>query len=119
MSLSPLNFLGLVAQQRTPQDKPAGGHAIAITRYLCSVCNADYENEVDAKECFGAEEEAGDKRCPVCASKCDDTRDAADCCLWKDIDAPTRWRMADAVDDGSTWAEQLAAYTGKPAQGRA
>jgi hypothetical protein len=43
----------------------------------------------------------------VCGTTAETHRLAADCCLWKDIGAAERWRIADAVEAGATWADQL------------
>ena len=47
--------------------------------------------------------------CPVCGEEADSIHQAADCCLWKNLDWPTRYRIARAIENGSTWAEELGA----------
>ena len=109
-NLSPRNFLGLIATERTPPAESAGkGRAVAVCRYECSACGTEYDDEDEAEECCDSQDVEDYHGCPVCAGRSESTRDASDCCLWKDIDAATRWRMADAVDAGSTWVEQLQA----------
>lgn len=109
--LSPLNFSGLIAAQRNPREvNPKRGSATAVMYYECDECGEHYDSEKEAQDCCA---EPTPECCPVCLSEAASPRDAADCCLWKDLDAATRWRMADAVENGSTWAEQLAGYARK------
>lgn len=51
-------------------------------------------------------------RCPVCTTQHSEYRLAADCCLWKDLPAPTRWRIADAVEAGATWLDAINTHAG-------
>ena len=113
MHLSPLNFRGLIDTMRlvvSSEPTKTTKRRRAIECWRCPECSDVHEWEDEAEECC-AEEEAKEtpkaKACPVCAAKCETFRDAADCCLWKDIDAYSRWRIADAVEAGSTWPEQL------------
>lgn len=78
-----------------------------VTAYRCTECSEIYEYRADAEECCPADEQPQKWCCPLCSEDHSEARQAADCCLWKDYDAPTRWRMADAVEAGSNWAEQL------------
>lgn len=125
LTLSPLNLRGLLDSQHLigepvtdiPRKKRDGaGEAEACWR--CCACESVYTYRHQAEECCededdklpaGLHDQDPPVHCPVCAAPANDTRDAADCCLWKDLDALTRWRMADAVDAGSTWLEQLGA----------
>ena len=50
--------------------------------------------------------------CPVCGEASSSPHESVECCLWKDLDAPTRWKVAAALEAGSTWTEQLAALEG-------
>lgn len=107
--LSPLNFVGLLStigmgiQAPDPEDRPR-----AIECWRCPECHDVYDDEFEAEECCQGEADDDDRpACPCCARTCADHREASDCCLWKDLDTITRWRMADAVQAGSTWAEQL------------
>lgn len=129
MNLSPLNFAGLIA--RSSDFPPAPGSkwtikpakktrvAIEVTAWKCANCDELHEYESSAEDCCGDEDdedsasahEEGSSDCPVCGLGYAEPRVAADCCLWKDLDAPTRWAMADAVEAGSTWQEQLALNT--------
>lgn len=108
--LSPLNFAGLIASERSLQEAQQAGprRAIEVTYWACPDCSSQFEEEDDALDCCDDSSHSEELyRCPVCARHATDPYDAADCCLWRDFDAPTRWRMAAAVDAGSTWAEQL------------
>lgn len=53
--------------------------------------------------------------CPVCGEKSTSPHEAVECCLWKDLDAPTRWTVAAALEAGSTWTEELAKLEGAKA----
>jgi hypothetical protein len=111
--LSPLNLSGLVARARADESvdgKPQKSRAEAVTMWRCTECDEVHEWKSDAEECCdpaGKPAGSGPVSCPVCGNRFDAHRDAADCCLWKDLDAITRWRVADAVDAGATWAEAL------------
>lgn len=48
--------------------------------------------------------------CPVCGDSTSSPHSAVECCLWKDLDHLTRWKVADAVDAGTPWREALAPY---------
>lgn len=50
--------------------------------------------------------------CPVCGEKSSSPHESVECCLWKDLDAPTRWKVAAALEAGSTWTEELAKLEG-------
>lgn len=85
-----------------------------VVMYRCNECDELHDWESDAEECCATEVTASAKpNCPVCDSEYSDHREASDCCLWKDLDAPTRWAMADAVDAGSTWANELQKFIAK------
>lgn len=111
MKLSPLNFSRLIHQDwMNGQLQPANERpqAIEITVYECPKCGDRHDIEEDAEECCLKQPEAdGDCVCPICAHGFNDYYLAADCCLWKDYGAPERWRMAAAMEAGSTWLEQL------------
>lgn len=120
MKLSPLNFSSLLAQQQlasevaAPQGSQASRReAIAITVYECPDCGERHDWEDDALECCAhavlgsPRDDEGDTPCPICGEQAGDYYEAADCCLWKDYGAPERWRMASAMEAGSTWREQL------------
>jgi hypothetical protein len=129
MQLSPLNFRGLIATLGIVGEPVADAKTSnrpkprAIECWRCSECREVHSWESEAEECCADEDAKAAPTatdCPVCAAKYSEHRDAADCCLWKDIDAPTRYRMADAVEAGSTWVEQLGLtpnveLTGRPA----
>ena len=93
----------------------AKGTCTAITLYQCDACKEEYDSRSEAEDCC-AEEEPDDQEstdCPVCGSESYDYRAATDCCLWKDLDAPKRWAIADAVEDGVTWQEAIEQFTGQ------
>ena len=120
--LSPLNLRGLLATlgMAEPDARPMGAlhRRRPIECWRCPECLDVHDDEDDAAECCKptpAEADASSRKCPVCGTAHDSHEAAADCCLWKDFDAPTRWRMAAAVEAGSTWSEQL----GLDAGGRA
>lgn len=50
--------------------------------------------------------------CPVCGHESSSPHESVECCLWKDLDAPTRWKVAAALEAGSTWTEELAKLEG-------
>lgn len=112
--LSPLNFSGLLAQAGvTPMDRPpvAARRNRAIECWKCSECFSVYEWEDEAEDCCAVKQAAGADSnancCPICAKSAESARDAADCCLWKDLDQPTRYAAADQVEAGSTWLAAL------------
>lgn len=123
MNLSPLNFVGLIARINDSDlargskwmakpEKKKRRKAIQVICWQCPACSDTHEDEDDAEDCCadessGTAHEEGSSDCPVCGLGYPEPRVAADCCLWKDLDAPTRWRMADAVEAGSTWQTQL------------
>ena len=78
-----------------------------VVMYRCPSCSELHEWETEAKLCCTGDHEREGIYCPVCGDGASTYRDAADCCLWHDIDAYTRWKMADAVEAGSDWATEL------------
>lgn len=109
--LSPLNFQRFVTQshlessERVKEKKAR--QVERVTMWRCPECTEVYEWRDEAEECCPEEIETEQWKCPLCTAPNESAREAADCCLWKDFDAPTRWRMADAVDAGGTWADEL------------
>ena len=83
-----------------------------VVMYLCprEGCGEMHEYKDDAIDCCAGEDDVLES-CPVCNAAFATHRDAADCCLWHDLDAPTRWAIADKVEAGATWAEAIAAAT--------
>lgn len=112
----------LINRAEMPVFKTPGGssrHIECVLMYLCPGCGEPHHCKSDAENCCDPEEDEDEDpiECPVCGSACDDHREAASCCLWKDLDAPTRWKVADAVEAGVTWTEALQltdAFTGLP-----
>lgn len=114
--LSPLNFQRFVSTAQLGftehgEEKPEKREVESVLMYRCCECDELYECRDEAEGCDCIETKAwpdpDNWACPICANDCASPRIAADCCLWKDFDAPARWRMADAVEAGRTWAEQL------------
>lgn len=77
-----------------------------------------HDHEDDAAECCAPagdpwlHDQEGEILCPVCRQGGNrDYHAAASCCLWKDLDAPARWRIADAVEAGASWDEAIAKET--------
>lgn len=109
--LSPLNFQRFVTTAHLVLADEAKGtekrKPEQVIAYRCQECEELHEFKADAEDCCPPEELSQKWVCPLCSADHSEPRLAADCCLWKDYDAPTRWRMADAVEAGSNWAEQL------------
>lgn len=119
MNLSPLNRAGLHLTQliesdtgRPIEEKHQG--PCVVTAWECGECGDLHRYQEDAFDCCapaplkGLHDQDVVVLCPICRSGHSEHRLAVDCCLWKDLDAPTRWRIADAVEAGSTtWAEAL------------
>jgi rubredoxin len=110
-----LNFTALIARESGRSIEEPHGRPFEVSAWECSVCGDLHKDEEDAFDCCApvgasAEDDADAVLCPVCRSSCPDHRNAADCCLWHDLDAPTRWRISDAVEAGdATWAEAIEA----------
>lgn len=110
-------------------------------RYTCPNCNEMHKSEHGAQSCCPVDVESvyvhpttGEEfdtpadlaaafcdetrpiECPVCKSTLPDVQLAADCCLWKDIGAADRYRIATAVEGGTAWLDAIAAVTEKAIQ---
>jgi hypothetical protein len=113
--------------------------AAEYKRYVCPACDSSHKQESDAEACCPRDTEvvyesedgqrydsaselaeavagsdadsACSSGCPVCAEPYTSHALAADCCLWKDIDAPTRWRIAAAVEQGTPWLDAITTHT--------
>ena len=113
MGLSPLNFNGLIATSTMLMSDLADGHPAkksrtAIECYRCPACHEVFDDEDEATECCEVEEMLGGvNMCPVCTADATDPRAATNCCLWKDLDAATRYALADRVANGEPWAVVL------------
>lgn len=83
--------------------------------YRCDNCSDIHDDEGDAEDCCAEDvlEARLNDNCPACGKEASDFREAADCCLWKDLDAPKRWAIADAVEAGATWQEAIEQHTGQ------
>lgn len=107
MNLSPLNFSALLARLRLPPPDPVS-RVEEVTMYRCTKCDELHEFKDDAEDCCAEQDDVDTGPvCPVCGTRHGDHEAASDCCLWKDLDATTRHRIAAAVAAGNTWAEQL------------
>lgn len=95
------------------------GEPLEEIRWECPDCSERHEDEDAVVDCCKAERDHIIS-CPVCGALADGYLDAADCCLWKDLDMATRYRIADAVEAGSTWADALgvSAIAGRETGGR-
>lgn len=113
-----LKLTALITDLRgVPLESKHPGPASVIA-WECGVCGDLHRWEDDAHDCCAPDELQGGShedaaaQCPVCGNAAASHRDAADCCLWHDLDAPTRWRIADAVEACDlTWAEAIARET--------
>lgn len=118
MLLSPLNQANLRLHGDSATELATIEHALVpnevteVTAYQCSECDALHLDKDDAADCCALEtplhhgSEVG-ACCPLCESPFATHREAADCCLWQDIPAPVRWRIADAVEAGGTWTDEI------------
>lgn len=95
--------LRLAAEQAEQIEKQREQIAIAAPKV------AFVDEYVDAT-CLDDDDDA--IHCPVCGDKAATHRDAADCCLWKDLDAQTRWDIADAVQAGGAWGAEIMSAIG-------
>lgn len=132
MRLSPLTTSGLLFNLPNMEVTSTKALASRHERWRCPECDRLCHSENEAIECcppvpikvwvddegnvFDFEDEGAqiaeeeiERTCPVCAGTWVDSAVAADCCPWKDIDAPGRWRIARAVEGGATWREAIAA----------
>lgn len=114
-ALSPLNFRGLLAQAGVT---PHGGHETKpqqkktrrqpIECWRCAECLTVYDWEDEAEECCADQVTAhSSSDCPVCGQSAASHQDAADCCLWKDMNKTDRYAAAEKVAAGATWIEAL------------
>jgi hypothetical protein len=117
---SALILSGLKAHQAICAEAAANpkvkGTCTEITMYRCDTCDELHDDEDEAQDCRAEEDESSDREsddCPVCGAESYDYRAATDCCLWKDLDAPKRWAIADAVEAGATWQEAIRQHTGQ------
>lgn len=126
--IGPLNFARLIERSeaigRLATEVPASddgeGRIERVDGYRCTVCQEFYESheKQDAIDCCAPGNSGVESiACPACGAEAKDYHLAASCCLWKDLDAPTRTRIADDMDansDTKTWAEVLAPYLPRP-----
>ena len=101
--LSPLLLSNLCDRLRSPYKKPDGGSYTVV--YQCDNCLETHCDMEAAIDCCAYVD--GGTMCPACGTNQLDYRAAADCCLSIDLGAPVRWRIADAVKLGATWAEAI------------
>lgn len=103
--LSPLNNQLLIERCRSLLGKPESIEIEGVTQYRCPQCDDLHDDEEEAETCCTSTAASTD--CPVCGEHYQSHRDAADCCLWKDLGAIERWNIADTVEAGLSWAEAL------------
>lgn len=113
MKLSPLNFRRLIERHEDaeadplfPVGKKARGDVKAVSMYRCPACLELHDDRSGAEECCPVDA-GGEVKCPVCGGGSPDEYEAADCCLWKDLPAPDRWRIARQVESGASWLEAV------------
>ena len=112
VQLSPLTIANLadnigVLQNFDELKNKAKARVREVVHYQCPSCLELHDSVSEAAECC-LDVDAGDAcGCPVCSQGYLNYRDAADCCLWHDLDVMTRRAIADAVENGSTWLEEL------------
>lgn len=123
--ISPLNLSGLrltvereCANPESPSEKRDKRYQKVeeVTYYRCTKCEEEHDYRSDAEECCPDSEESGavlKDTCPVCQREHYAVEAAADCCLWKDLDAPSRWRIAALVEAGKSWTESIEEVTGQ------
>lgn len=70
----------------------------------------EFESRAELAEALQGHEDAP-ALCPVCGSDNDDIDEAANCCLWRDLDVATRYRIARAVEAGADWDSAITAAT--------
>ncbi len=107
------------AQRKHPASSNAIKRSGPIRVYVweCEECGDRHDYEDEAAECCALVDAEGEPteegfQCPVCRRGGNrDNHEAANCCLWKDLDAPARWRIADAVDAGASWTDAIAEET--------
>lgn len=124
--LSPLNFKGLIDTHRahlaaTPNESRNRARNRVEQCWRCTECSTVHDWESEAEDCCAGKTRgapfSNERACPVCRSTdVISFRDATDCCLWKDLDAPTRRALADRVEAGATWADALGMDTSKAVQ---
>lgn len=107
-------FHNLIARDGMPEELETRLRQAAVTEvsmWRCNVCRELHDDEVDVAECCTdavmTHAEELPNWCPVCGKEATSPHEASDCCLWKDLDATTRWKMANQVEAGATWAEVL------------
>lgn len=115
MNLSPLTLQNIRDRTREMFDEPECFYDRRADEdfYLCQTCDTEYSTAAMASECCEVERMEAKldggypHECPVCGEEHNSTLQAANCCLWKDLDSATRYRIARAVEAGSSWNEQL------------
>lgn len=118
--IGPLNLSGLrLTVERecaNPDDKSKKRDRVEeVVYYVCTNCDEEHDERSDAEKCCESEESGSVQKdhCPVCQREHLDAENAADCCLWKDLDAPSRWRIASLVEAGKSWTESIEEVTGQ------
>lgn len=74
--------------------------SICVIRYVCPVCDEEYDDKEDASECCAGDSDPLDEwLCPVCGAQAEDAQAAVDCCLWKVLTYTQRQEVARLIDD--------------------
>lgn len=118
MPLSPLNLSNLLEHGSAAQSlddieqRRMPNTADFVMAYRCSECGELHEDRHEAEFCCArllpvVNGVTVSACCPLCASPFQTHREAVDCCLWKDFPAPTRWEIADAVEAGGEWNNEI------------
>jgi len=113
------------AAEKHPGKKKGSGDYRSVVVYECLGCGEQHDYSDDAANCCPTEDEVllaheVKVHCPVCDALIGEGayREATDCCLWKDLDAHTRWAIADKVEAGSTWQEAIASAADAEKRGK-
>lgn len=119
--LSPATLAGMQAWEGITAEMMATDEADieveAVTVYECPDCNERHDFESDAIACcehVRLERKLGKPDptlCPVCGAEHSSVTEAADCCLWKDLDAYRRYRIGQMVEGGVPWRDAIEKWT--------
>lgn len=118
--LSPLNLSRLVDRlpilESNRDEDESGSGFTEVVQYRCNACMTMHDDEDDARNCCSPDDDMD--FCPICGSEAPDVQAAASCCLWKELDEPTRAALARAVEGGMRWSQALKPYLPEHIQAR-